>query len=70
MWEAYITSSGLTSSSTSRGRRTGMFLGGGTIDAIPGCGGRLAKRFVEAAPYGDHCPGEGAPATEGVRRRR
>ena len=37
MWEADITSSGmfldLTSSSSSRGRRTGMFLGGGPIDA-------------------------------------
>ena len=69
-WEADITSSGLTSSSSSRGRRTGMFLGGGAIDAAPACGGRLAKRSGEAAPCGDHCPGEGAPATEGGRRRR
>ena len=38
-----------------RGRRTGMFLGGGAIDA---------------ASCGDHCPGEVASATEGGRRRR
>ena len=36
MWEADITSSGMfldLTSSSSRGRRTGMFLGGGAIDA-------------------------------------
>jgi len=68
-WGADITSSVLSSSSTSRGRLTGMFLRGGTIDAAPACGGRLAKRFVEEAPCGDNCPGEGEPAMEGGRRR-